>query len=316
MFDARHVVCTLAEGRHFLGAAALINSLVRAGFVGDIVIGYRGALPDWLNALDRDRASGIYTVNSNVRLQLVEIERVWHLSNCKPELIQLVFASLFPKAELVYYFDTDIVITQTWDMFAEWANYGVVLTLDSSDSHMSPHHVYRRPWRALAKELGLDCRDITGYFNGGCIGIHRVHSKFADVWASLMYELERSGADMRCMKDPKRNLAFARMDQDVLNAAVMATEVPMAMLGYEAMGMFPWFGEAMPHAMWGSKPWDRNYIADSLRGFPPGRVHNAYWSVKNTPIKAWSDSEYRSKRLQLRIGNWIGLLHMRSFRDL
>ena len=40
------------------------------------------------------------------------------------------------------------------------------------------------------------------------------------------------------------------MDQDVLNATIMATETPIALLGSEAMGMFPWVGEVMPHAMW------------------------------------------------------------------
>lgn len=40
-----HIVCMLVEGHYFHGAAALCNSLLRNGFKGEIVVGYRGALP-------------------------------------------------------------------------------------------------------------------------------------------------------------------------------------------------------------------------------------------------------------------------------
>ena len=38
-----------------------------------------------------------------------------------------------------------------------------------------------------------------------------------------MEELERDGADMQKMKNWTGKLAFSRMDQDVLNATIMAT---------------------------------------------------------------------------------------------
>ena len=41
----RQLVCTLAEGHYFYGVAALVNSLVRAGFEGTVVIGFRGERP-------------------------------------------------------------------------------------------------------------------------------------------------------------------------------------------------------------------------------------------------------------------------------
>lgn len=40
---APHVVCLLADQGYFHGAAALANSLVRNGFKGHIVVGFRGA---------------------------------------------------------------------------------------------------------------------------------------------------------------------------------------------------------------------------------------------------------------------------------
>ena len=191
-----------------------------------------------------------------------------------------------------------------------------VLVLDPADSYMSPYHVYRRAWRALAARRHHACREFTGYVNGGCIGICRAYAQFARVWSGLMEELERDGTDMRKMKNATGKIEFSRMDQDILNATVMATDVPISVLGSEAMGMFPWVGEIMPHAMWQRKPWQRNYILDALRGFPPGRTHRAYWEFVDGPIRPFNEFPLFRKRAQLAAGDLIGLLHSRSYRDL
>ena len=102
---------------------------------------------------------------------------------------------------------------------------------------------------ALAAKQELKCRDFTGYVNGGYIGVNRAYAEFALVWSALMEELERDGADLKEMKNWTGKPAFSRMDQDVLNATIMATNTPIALLGSEAMGMFPWANVVMPHAM-------------------------------------------------------------------
>jgi len=306
----------LAERRYFQGVAALANSLVHAGFKGTIVVGYRGEPPAWLAPLQRDPASGTYSVAPAVRLQLVEVAGNWHLNNCKPRFIEQVLQETHRDADVVYYLDTDIVIKHAWDTLAAWAHSGIVVVLDVADSYMSPHHIYRRAWQALAAKQQRACREVIGYVNGGCVGISRENAEFATVWRSLMEELERDGADMRRMKNPTGKLEFSRMDQDVLNATIMATTTPIALLGSEAMGMFPWVGEIMPHAMWHRKPWDRNYVLDALRGFPPGRAHRAYWQFVDGPIRPFTPLQLFLKRLQLSIGHAIGLLHTRSFRDI
>jgi hypothetical protein len=310
------VVCTLAEGHYFHGVAALINSLARAGFKGTVVVGYRGQLPTWLEAIEREPASDTYAVTQAVRLQLVEVTGPWHLNNCKPHFIGRVLFELHRQAELIYYFDTDIGVTHSWETFARWARSGVVLVLDVADSYMPPDHVYRRAWQALAARQNRECRAVTGYFNGGCVGIDRSNAEFVSVWSALMEELERDGADMRKMKNFTSKPEFSRMDQDILNATIMATRTPIALLGSESMGMFPWIGEIMPHAMWHRKPWKRNYIVDALRGYPPGRVHLAYWEFVDGPLRPFTGFELMRKRFQVSLGRIIGLIHTRSFRDL
>jgi hypothetical protein len=310
-----HVVCTIAEHHYFKGVAALANSLVRSGFEGTLVVGYRGERPSWLHALGRLPTTDTYAITPRVHLELVEIAGTWHLNNCKPHFLEQLLFRKHSQADLVYYFDTDIVITHPWADFARWAHSGVVLVHDSADAFMSPHHVYRRAWQALAAKCDRSCREFTGYVNGGCIGVNRIHADFVKVWCSLMEELERDGADMRKMKNTTGKLEFSRMDQDILNATIMATDTPIALLGYEAMGLFPWVGEVMPHAMWQKKPWKRNYVIDALRGLPPDRTHIAYWKFVDGPIRPFNDFELRVKRVQVAIGRFIGLLHRRSYRD-
>jgi hypothetical protein len=318
-----HVVCTHAEGSYFYGLAALANSLVHAGFKGRIVVGYRGPKPPWAEALKiKDEARQIYEVTSTVDLHFIEVPGTWHLANHKGHLIKQIFYEIVPNADLVYYLDTDIVITHDWSTLAEWACSGVVVALDMTDTYMPPYHVYRRAWEQLASKTNRRCRDFTGYVNSGCVGINRAFAEFAEVWALLMEELEREGADMNKGGDRESRrqrvgrLEYARMDQDVCNATIMATDTPIALLGTEAMGLFPWIGTVMPHAMFHKKPWVRNYIFDALRGFPPNRTYRTYWQFVDGPIRPFSEWQLRRKKAALAVARLIGLFHTRSFRDL
>jgi hypothetical protein len=313
---AKQVVCTLAEGHYFYGVAALVNSLVRAGFEGTVVAGFRGDRPIWLKPFARDLTIDSYAVTPSIQLRFIEVPGPWHLNNCKPHFIEDLVFKKYPDADLIYYFDTDIVITHSWSSFARWARSGVVLVLDPADTHMSPHHVYRLGWRDLAARQNHGYREFTGYVNGGCIGISRAYANFANVWSRLMEELERDGADMRRMKNATGKLEFSRMDQDVLNATIMATDIPICLLGPEAMGMFPFINTIMPHAMWHKKPWRRNYIFDALRGLPPSRTHLAYWQFVDGPIRPFNEFALFRKRAQLTAGHLIGVIHTRSSRDL
>jgi hypothetical protein len=310
------VVCTVAEGNYFNGVAALTNSLVHAGFEGSVVVGYRGSKPRWLAQLEKDNASDIYVVAPRVHLKLVELPGTWHLNNCKPRFIKQILLERFPDVDTVFYFDADIVIEHSWDTFVGWAREGVVLVLDIADTYMSPHHVYRRAWQSLAAKQGLKCRDFTGYVNGGCVGINRAYTEFAVIWSALMEELERDGADMQKMKDYTGRLEFSRMDQDVLNATIMATTTPIALLGAEAMGMPPCTGVVMPHAIFHQKPWNRKYLIDALRGFPPDLTHLAYWEFVDGPIRPFDRFKLARKKFQVRTARLIGLLHTRNLRAM
>lgn len=310
------IVCTLAEGHYFTGAAALLNSLVAAGFVGEFVIGYRGALPGWLDALAPVEPGRLWRVTPSVQLRLHEMPGQWHLNNLKPAFISRIFDELHPDARFVWYLDTDIVVTGEWSTMTRWAGHGAVLVHDVSNSFMSPHHVFRRAWEALAAKRGYECREMTGYVNGGCIGLSRETAEFARVWLDLMRGLEDEGVDMSLIKFEGGRIEFAKMDQDMLNATVMATTVPLALLGYEAMGVYPRHGSILPHAMFDRKPWVRPYVLDALRGIPPGRAHLAFWKHVDGPVRPFGTWGLRRKRLFLFIARLISLFHVRISREL
>jgi hypothetical protein len=132
-----------------------------------------------------------------------------------------------------------------------------------------------------------------------------------------MEELERNGADMQKQRYDTGKLEFSRMDQDVLNATVMATEVSIALLGSEAMGMFPRTGAVMPHSgfCFHEKPWNRKYLIDALRGFPD-LTHRAHWEFVDGPIRPFDRFQLVRKKIQVRVARLIGLLHTRSVRGI
>ena len=164
-----HVVCMLAERGYFHGAAALANSLVRNGFTGHIVVGYRGALPHWAGPVTP--ADGpAQPLAENAGIRFVPVTGDWHLSNQKPHFL-LRIAEDYPDLASIWYFDVDIVLKTGWDSFRRWSAAGLVLVLDLAETFMPANHLFRREWAALAARAGLGHREITGYFNGGCVGV-------------------------------------------------------------------------------------------------------------------------------------------------
>ena len=107
---------------------------------------------------------------------------------------------------------------------------------------------------------------------------------------------------------------FAKMDQDLLNAAVMATDAPYGVLGIEAMDAFP-SASIMSHAMVFDKPWTRNYVRDAIIGFQPDPAHVAYWHYADGPIRSFTAAQWQRKMRLLRLARWLGFLKHRTVRD-
>jgi hypothetical protein len=306
------VVCVLVERTYFHGATVLLNSLIRNGFSGELVIGYRGALPPLIADL-RGETDGVpRIVAPGVSVRFLPVDSTWHLTNLKASFMQRVFEEIRPDLGTMFYFDADLLLRCGWQHFERWVKHGVVLALDMSETFMPPQHVFRREWEALAARCGLtNIRPATGYVNGGCIGVSAKHFEFIRVWARLMRQLEADGHDMTKVTVTGGMPEFAKMDQDVLNATVMATDVPLALLGQEAMDIFP-SSVIMTHYMFHAKPWLRDYITDALKGFPPERNEFVFWDLANNPIPSFTPAELRAKRRRMKLARLIGLLRRRG----
>ena len=305
------VVCMLAEGSYFHGAATLSNSLARHGFTGTLVVGFRGALPSW--ARDLPASGGAQLFAPGIRIRFVPMPGDWHLTNLKAQLLRRAAGEL-PGWTTLYYFDVDIVLKCAWAHFVRWAAQGVVLALDLAETYMPPEHVFRREWRALAARAGYACRPVSGYVNGGCLGLGPDRLGFVEVWDTLLQRFAAEGADMTRITAPGGPPEYAKMDQDILNAAVMASDADLALLGSEAMDNFP-SAQIMSHAMVFRKPWLRNYVLDALKGFPPDDAHLAFWRYVDHPVASFTPAALRRKRAQLGAARLIGKLRRRTVRD-
>ena len=313
MTAGAHIVCMLAERSYFHGAAALANSLVRNGFEGHVIVGYRGALPDWDGPV-RPAPGAALPLAPGVDIQFVEVTKPWHLSNQKPHFMLRVLDELHPAPASIWYFDVDIVLKTQWSSFARWAQSGLVLVLDMAETFMPASHLFRREWRALAARAGLGYRDVNGYFNGGCVGVAGDAAGFLHAWVRLLDTYAADGADMSRMVNRTGKPEFAKMDQDLLNAAVQATDTPFGVLGIEAMDAFP-SAQIMAHAMVFDKPWSRNYIRDAIIGYQPDPAHLAYWRYADGPIRSFTAAQWRRKMRVLKLTRLLGYIKRRTVRD-
>ncbi len=305
------VVCVLAERTYFHGVTVLLNSLIRGGFSGEMVVGYRGTLPPYAAAL-RGASDGVpLVVAPGVSVRFHTVDTAWHLTNAKASFMQRIFEEICPSLRRLFYFDADLLLRCDWKHFERWAQHGVVLALDMAETYMPPDHVFRREWAALAARCGLTCRPATGYVNGGCVGVPVEQIEFVRVWARLMRQLEADGHDMTKAVAVGGMPEFAKMDQDVLNATVMATDVPLAVLGQEAMDIFP-SAAVMTHYMFHTKPWLRDYVKDALKGFPPERNEYFFWELVNNPVQSFTPAELRAKQRRMKLARLIGYLRRRG----
>src|SRR6266542_2648684 len=168
------LICTLFEGEFHFGAAALVNSLVRHGYLGCIVAGYRGALPPWLDQLKPLDGKGSYEVCPGVRIDFILQDTPMHFTYFKPQFLLQLFGER-RSCKYIYYFDPDIV-----------------------NAVMPENHPRRCEWREMVAPLGLgNPRPLHSYYNGGFIGLPTNCSGFLHRWEEATQLAISRGLDVR-----------------------------------------------------------------------------------------------------------------------
>lgn len=272
------VICTLFEGTYGIGAAALINSLVAAGFTGKGYVGVRGALPAW--AVDVQKNGGWIGSEGTFCLSFITIDTDWHLTNYKPAFMMHILEALEADAGGIIYFDPDITIRCKWDFFQQWLECGMMFCEDVS-SPMHTTHPRRIIWRRLFPDLLKDAPATSdSYVNAGFVGVRRQDLKFLQTWLSVIEQAApfTGGPDRWYGNSSHEPFSpFAAYDQDALNIALMANTAPVSIVGREGMDFQPG-GYTMSHAIGPTKPWIGGFCKRALVGRAPSVADR--WFVK------------------------------------
>ncbi|MGD1062626.1 MAG: hypothetical protein ABR860_05130 [Terracidiphilus sp.] len=307
-------ICTLFEGDYHLGLAALVNSLVRAGYAGTVWAGYRGALPPWVNQLkrgDKSRADE-FRVTDQVRIVFMKLSTGMHLTNYKPEFMLNLLANEARDCKYLWYFDPDIFVQAPWSIFADWQSYGIALCQEIVDNIFPADAPLRQQWMKLAAGIGFtDPRPVNHYYNGGMVGVSSANAEFLEAWKRLINLAGSLGYDLRYQGLGSREMPFNMSDQDALNIAIMYTKFPLTTLGPQGMGFIYGASMMMYHAV-GQKPWRGSFLLRALRGMPPSGAMKFFLTQVVSPIRAYSPMHLRAKRLACAISAFIGRFYRRT----
>lgn len=318
-------ICTLFEGHYHYGVAALVNSLCKKGYKGDIYAGYLGNLPEWAKTEQSFNYDGaeikVFNVNQDVTIKFVKLTTNYHLTNYKPDFLEWLVKGPASEVENIYYFDPDIVIKYSWSFFEEWVSSGVAVCEDIN-SPLPLNHPRRMAWSRFFSDFSMPLNFTEGYYaNGGFIGLNKKDFGFLPLWitiqekfAPLIGGLNKSSLPGKGALLAEEHIGdyapFGKTDQDALNIAVGAWEGPTSFIGKEAMALGP--GPAlMFHALGVPKPWKFNFLAQCLVGSCPRHVDKIYWRSVDSPIRLFSPSYIFRKNLAIKIAIFIGRFYKR-----
>ncbi len=302
-------VCTLFEGDYHYGVGALVNSLYIAGFRGTVFAGYKGPLPDWARTDENYR----YEAGHGVIVQFIPLETSWHLANYKAQFMSDLLANQAKTVQRIAYFDPDIVVTCQWKFFRDWMDCGVAVVEEVTNGTMPSSHPLRRSWSQFLEVNGqTTINSMERYFNSGFVALTQSRGGFLRLWQKLMEAVLGDRDEMAAQFMPgDRSLPFYAVDQDCMNAALMATQEEISAIGPEGMGFVPG-GFTMQHAVGSPKPWRFSPLRSMISGTPPSSAIKAFWQYADGPIHLMPDRQLKLRRIGVQIAALSGRFHSRN----
>lgn len=314
-----YVVCTLFEGHYHYGVAALVNSLHKNGFKGDVYAGYRGELPEWAksascSALKKWPGSTTLTLTSELKIHFLPLEIQYHFTNYKPGFVIDLYKQLNQGLSGIFYFDPDIVVKCRWVFFEQWLTVGIPLVHEITNNDMPASHPVRSIWKTIIQSNGLQIKNnIHSYLNAGFWGIKKQDIEFAYLYKKFIeISITQFGADIQNLAfDRDRTHPFFAKDQDAMNLAAMCTNFPVSEFGPEAMDLIHG-GCIMSHAIGGTKPWKKSYISSFCQGKPPSMADRQYWNHVSGVINPYSQIFLKFKKFELALSSFMGRFYRKS----
>ncbi|MBY0356361.1 MAG: hypothetical protein K2W82_00050 [Candidatus Obscuribacterales bacterium] len=276
MPDSNSIICTLCEGDYFLGLAALINSLIKSGFNGTLVCGYRNEHEHWQSQWD-------LAVSQKINLIFEPYETEQHFAQVKPHFLRHVLDKYGTKTTRIFYFDPDIVVECDWFFFEEWADMGVALCEDIN-SPLLKTDPRRLRWKKIFADKSYQWRnDLETYVNSGFIGLAKQQFGFITEWETTQSHVFSLIPKSAALKHDTPYSLFYSPDQDALNIAVCCSEYRASIMAKESMDFQPG-GFIMSHAIGPQKPWRQCFTLESLKGMPPRKCDKLFLSHASAPI--------------------------------
>ncbi|HSY60941.1 MAG TPA: hypothetical protein VK796_03645 [Cytophaga sp.] len=282
----KDVVCTLFEGNYHYGVAGLINSLAQHGFNGIIYAGCKEnePLPDWAICTSKEGYEEM-SVTPEIQVRFIRVSTEYHFTNYKPHfMLQMMEREV--GHDNFFYFDPDIVIVQSWKLFAQWVQFGVAMCQDVN-FHMPATHVFKLRWLEYAEQNGFKkTRAVEGFCNGGFVGVHRKNAVFLENWKKIMdISIADNLTNSKASWNKKAEYAqlFSRTeDQDLQNLSIMISDCPISIVGPDAMG-FTFGKRFMFHSLGQPKAWNLTW----KHVFQKSKISESnmrFYKYVNTPI--------------------------------
>ena len=311
-------ICTLFEKSHHFGVAALVNSLHKQGFRGDVYAGYRGNLPQWaskaiLNASLQWANAFTLELNQSINIHFLPIEINSHLAHYKPDFMLRIMNELSKDADSLTYFDPDIVVNCRWSFYEKWISYGVAVVHEITSNDMPDNHPIRMQWKQVISELGKkQTHAIQSYLNCGFCGVARDNIDFIKSWSeACKIAINKYGMSPVQFAAMDRTQVFWSIDQDAFNIAAMSCDCPISEMGPEGMD-FIYGGWAMSHAIGYSKPWNKNYLLSFIKGYPPSSADKKYWLHSNGLLTIYNPVVVKFKKVTMLITSFLSRFYRRT----
>lgn len=296
------VVCTITSRTFHAGTAVLINSLAKAGFKGRIIVAYVGSLPEW------SETAQVALERFEIKVEFLKLAEDRLVFYHKASTLKHCAETFRPKK--LFLIDSDIVIRKRWDFFETWVECGIAVCADINYINMQNDHPLRNYWRNLLISEGYNVYNRTGYANSGFIGLNENCFEIIDIWHHLI-ETKSKERGMNSKTGyvfgqgfPEQGFqehGFATFDQDLLNAAMMATNMKMSIVGHEGMSFNNVLGY-MVHAIGTKKPWQRGFLWNLIRngkGLP--LTARQFWRHTDGPIEVFNPVDRKIAEIEMNI---------------
>jgi len=321
----KNLICTLFEKTHHFGLVALINSLHKQGFRGDVFAGYRGSLPNWClksqaNPSLNWEGAKTMILGEGIKLHFLPLQTNYHFTNYKPDFLISLLNGPGKDAEKAYYFDPDITLAHSWTFFENWVESGIAVCEDTN-SPLSEFHPRRTAWRNYYKNFGFELKFKNSiYVNGGFLGLSKIDFGFLNLWKKAQEEMapvigglgkSSLGEGFQLDKSQMDALEhFNKTDQDALNASLEAWNGNISYLGQEGMN-FKKGNHVMSHAIGTKKPWDKSFFLYFLNGRSPTPQDREYWNNMQKPLRILPAFYISLKRFSIKFSRFMGRFYSR-----